>query len=312
MISGLNIRHLLFLALIGLLATACVHEPRAFLDLQHAQEAIVAAKASEAASQSADAIAALESRFLEARGILYACQEDKASELARVLINEANILATQHPAPQITISSKPQNRPPRAVLVAPAEGEVNMLLSFDASQSSDPDGDKLSFLWDYGDASSNRFSFPNATHRYRKPGRYTVQLQVDDGKGGSDRTSAPLTVIKRVVIHQLPGMVLFDFDRSRLKSEARIALDDVVRLMQGDASLQAEITGHTDWTGTERYNVSLSERRARAVERYLEQHGITSNRIRLDWKGETEPMVSNATKEGRAKNRRTIIVLRPR
>ncbi len=297
---------------IGLLATGCIREPQALVDLQQARDAITTAKQSDAAKRSPDTIMTLEQRYLEARGTFYACQDDKASDLAKALIDDANRLASQRtPAPERTPPSPPPNRPPRAVFTAPSEGEVNVLLRVNASQSSDPDRDPLTYIWDYGDGSSYRFTFPIATHRYQKPGRYTIALKVDDGKGGTDQTSAPLDVIQRVVIHDLPGLVLFDFDKSTLKPKAREVLRSVVQLMQDDPLLRAEVVGHADWMGTEAYNMRLSNRRANAVKRFMVKQGIPADYIRLDWKGESQPMASNTTREGRAQNRRAVITLRP-
>ncbi len=99
----------------------------------------------------------------------------------------------------------------------------------------------------------------------------------------------------------------FDFDKASLKREGRRKLD--VLAAQIDA-LKLEVivaTGHADWTGSDRYNQKLSERRALAVKRYLAEKGVPNNRIFTEGKGEKEPLASNATRTGRAQNRRVEV-----
>ena len=74
--------------------------------------------------------------------------------------------------------------------------------------------------------------------------------------------------------------------------------------MRDNPGLKVEIAGHTDDFGSVQYNQSLSEKRARAVQEYLVAQGIRSDRLLPVGRGETMPIASNATEEGRAKNRR--------
>jgi OOP family OmpA-OmpF porin len=98
--------------------------------------------------------------------------------------------------------------------------------------------------------------------------------------------------------------VFFDFDKSVLKPESFPELDRIVKVMQEKVGLQIEISGHTDAVGTEEYNLGLSERRARAVVKYITDKGIDKSRINTLYLGEAKPVDTNATKEGRGKNRR--------
>jgi OOP family OmpA-OmpF porin len=99
----------------------------------------------------------------------------------------------------------------------------------------------------------------------------------------------------------------FDFDKATLKPEGRQILDQVAA--QADTvNLETLIaTGHTDSIGTEQYNQGLSERRANTVKNYLISKGIPADRIYAEGKGETSPVASNKTREGRAQNRRVEI-----
>ena len=101
--------------------------------------------------------------------------------------------------------------------------------------------------------------------------------------------------------------VLFDFDKSDIKPEGRSKLDDLAGKMK-TINLEVVIAiGHTDSIGTDAYNQKLSVRRAESVKKYLSSKGVEGNRIYTEGKGEKQPVASNKTKEGRAKNRRTEI-----
>ncbi len=99
----------------------------------------------------------------------------------------------------------------------------------------------------------------------------------------------------------------FDFDKATLKPEGRRKLDALAERISG---MQLEVvvaTGHTDSTGTKAYNQRLSERRAQAVKHYLAGKGVPRQSIFTDGKGELQPAISNATRAGRAQNRRVEV-----
>ena len=99
----------------------------------------------------------------------------------------------------------------------------------------------------------------------------------------------------------------FDFDKDTLKPEGRQVLDQVASQVD-TINLETLIAvGHTDSIGTEQYNQGLSERRAASVKNYLVSKGIPADRIYTEGKGELNPVASNATREGRAQNRRVEI-----
>jgi outer membrane protein OmpA-like peptidoglycan-associated protein len=293
----------------GLLATGCViRDPQALVDIGQARSAIDAARKASAAERYPEEFAALERRYAEARGVFYACRDDEASRLARALIADANALAAKR-AVVAAPPPPPANRPPSARLQAPAQGEVNAELRFSGEGSSDPDGDQLTYTWDFGDGTPTAsFNFPNATHRYAQIGNYPVRLTVSDGRGGTDAASRTVEIVRREVIG---ARALFDFDKSTLKPQATQTLASIVQQLKSDPSLRADIVGHTDSVGTDAYNMGLSERRAKAVAAHLVRNGIAANRLNVSWKGETEPIAPNTTEEGRAQNRRVEIIVRP-
>jgi len=115
----------------------------------------------------------------------------------------------------------------------------------------------------------------------------------------------PPVVLSRVVLH---ADTFFDFDKSSLKPEGRQVLDQVAEQVNTLREVEGVIAiGHTDSTGSDVYNQRLSERRAEAVKTYLVSKGVDANHIQTEGKGKTMPAASNATRAGRAQNRRVEI-----
>jgi OOP family OmpA-OmpF porin len=99
----------------------------------------------------------------------------------------------------------------------------------------------------------------------------------------------------------------FDFDKATLKPEAKEKLDDLVEKTK-QINLEVIIAvGHTDSVGKDAYNQKLSVRRAESIKTYLVSKGMEANRVYTEGKGEKQPVASNKTAEGRAKNRRVEI-----
>jgi OOP family OmpA-OmpF porin len=110
---------------------------------------------------------------------------------------------------------------------------------------------------------------------------------------------APAPSRERIVLRG----VNFDFDKSNIRPDAAVILDEAVRILSEDSAAVA-IEGHTDAIGTDAYNQGLSERRAASVKKYLVEHGIAASRLSTVGYGESRPISSNETREGRALNRR--------
>jgi OOP family OmpA-OmpF porin len=98
--------------------------------------------------------------------------------------------------------------------------------------------------------------------------------------------------------------VQFDFDKYDIKEEYYPRLNKVAEIMKDNPALKVEIAGHTDSKGSAQYNQSLSGKRAKAVKDYLVGKGIRADNLLPVGRGEDMPIASNATEEGRARNRR--------
>ncbi len=99
----------------------------------------------------------------------------------------------------------------------------------------------------------------------------------------------------------------FDFDKATLKPEGRDKLDELAKRL---SSMRLEVvvaTGHTDSVGPKKYNQGLSMRRAQAVKAFLEEKGLPVDKIFTTGKGESQPVATNKTRAGRAKNRRVEV-----
>ncbi|CEE00419.1 hypothetical protein BT1A1_0564 [Caldibacillus thermoamylovorans] len=123
-----------------------------------------------------------------------------------------------------------------------------------------------------------------------------------------------LTTDDEEVKIQLPDEILFDHDKSDLKPDAQNTLNELIQSLETlkeDTIIQ--INGHTDSTGDDQYNMTLSENRAKAVEAYLRQsEKVNHMQISIHGFGETRPIAPNNTEEGKAKNRRVEIVINPK
>ena len=104
--------------------------------------------------------------------------------------------------------------------------------------------------------------------------------------------------------------ILFDFDSAGLRSSSRDELRDMAEVFNKYRDTTIAVDGHTDSKGTAAYNKRLSQRRAYAVESYLETLGVSGARMDAVGYGESQPKASNATASGRQQNRRVEIFVR--
>ncbi len=108
----------------------------------------------------------------------------------------------------------------------------------------------------------------------------------------------------------IPNDISFDTGSAALKPELRDVLSQFAKGLGENPSALVKIVGHTDSVGTDANNQRLSNERADAVRDFIADRGVSTSRIAITGSGEREPIASNETAEGRAKNRRVEIYLR--
>ncbi len=113
------------------------------------------------------------------------------------------------------------------------------------------------------------------------------------------------------LVLNMPSGITFAYDRSDIQPQFRPTLDQVADVLAQYNQTYVDVYGHTDSTGADAYNQTLSERRATAVADYLAGHGVQSARLGTKGYGETQPVASNATEDGRSANRRVEIKIVP-
>ena len=142
---------------------------------------------------------------------------------------------------------------------------------------------------------------------------YTMDKQIKELK---ERTAGSGVDVKAVddgqaILVNLPNGVTFDTDSTLIKPGFRDTLDTVAASLNTYPNSLIDVYGHTDATGTDGYNQTLSENRARVVADYLVSKGVNQARIRSTGFGKTQPVATNDTPEGRAANRRVEIKIVP-
>ena len=111
------------------------------------------------------------------------------------------------------------------------------------------------------------------------------------------------------IIVEFNSKILFAFDKSDLNANSNENLDKLTAILIKYPDTDIEIQGHTDNSGTNKYNMALSKRRASSVSSSLNKSGIASNRLNTKGYGETAPNYTNETEEGRAQNRRVEFLI---
>lgn len=111
------------------------------------------------------------------------------------------------------------------------------------------------------------------------------------------------------IIINFKEKVLFAYDRSDLGTNAQGNLDKLVNILNKYPDTNIEVIGHTDAKGSDEYNQGLSQRRANSVITYLRGRNVNTARLRAKGMGESDPVASNETEDGRAQNRRVEFVI---
>lgn len=130
---------------------------------------------------------------------------------------------------------------------------------------------------------------------------YALQGEEEEPKAAPAPAPAPKPPVAEKLV--LRG-VNFDFDKATIRPDAKVVLDEAASILGKNASAKVSVEGHTDAVGADAYNQKLSDRRAAAVVQYLTGKGVAGSRLSSKGFGESKPVASNETKDGRAMNRR--------
>ena len=158
----------------------------------------------------------------------------------------------------------------------------------------------------------------NTTAHYAKQGRdLWLHFAPEDGylnvciaDVGAAAAEAKLKRALDEIGHVAVYGIYFDVDKATLRPEAEATLAQIRALLAKYGDLALEIQGHTDNTGTHAHNATLSADRAASVKAWLVAHGIAAARLTTAGYGETRPVATNATVEGRQLNRRVELAKR--
>ncbi|MFB9135001.1 OmpA family protein [Vibrio olivae] len=123
-----------------------------------------------------------------------------------------------------------------------------------------------------------------------------------------EEPAAPVEVTRTFETQRL-GTGSFELNSAELKAETKAQLDELVDFLNTYPQANVEVVGYTDTSGSAAYNQVMSEKRAESVANALVEKGIDSSRITTRGEGETNPIASNDTHEGRVQNRRVEIIV---
>jgi outer membrane protein OmpA-like peptidoglycan-associated protein len=147
-----------------------------------------------------------------------------------------------------------------------------------------------------------------------KDGFESSTFQVAKSTGGQNRIDAPIQPIDVIVTETevLLKPIFFEYNKSNITQEGAFELDKLVQVMKNNSKLVILAKAHTDNRGSDSFNLSLSDRRAKATAQYVISKGIAAERISGKGMGETEPKIDckeNCTEEQYAQNRRSEFLI---
>jgi outer membrane protein OmpA-like peptidoglycan-associated protein len=153
---------------------------------------------------------------------------------------------------------------------------------------------------------------------YRKYKYNKLKKQCEDSGGTWDSSTKtcippqpkPAPDVKKPVEAIAQDSLLFKSGKSVILQSSFNSLNQLAKWLKENAQFNLNLVGHTDSQGAESYNLKLSQNRAKAVKEYLENQGVGATRILSSGKGESEPISTNDTAEGRAKNRRVEFTIK--
>jgi len=133
-----------------------------------------------------------------------------------------------------------------------------------------------------------------------------------DKQAAEIKNEIPGAKVERVeegIVVEFNSKILFDINSFALSSASTTSLNDLVTILNKYPDTNIEVQGHTDNTGADAYNMTLSEKRAGSVATFLKSHGIGAGRVTTKGFGESAPKYDNNTEDGRAQNRRVEFLI---
>lgn len=138
-----------------------------------------------------------------------------------------------------------------------------------------------------------------------------LDRQAAELRGSLSNPNITVTNYGDYLVVNMPQDVLFATDSAALRPDLMRDVQSVGASLVKYPNSAIQVIGHTDNTGSEAYNIDLSQRRAASVASVLMGSGVPSSRLQTIGRGESQPIASNATEAGRAQNRRVEIIIRP-
>ncbi len=138
-----------------------------------------------------------------------------------------------------------------------------------------------------------------------------LDRQARDLRASLDNDRIAIRNTGEQLVVTMPEGILFDFDSAAIRASLQSDLRALARNLQQYPDTTVDVVGHTDSTGSAEYNMDLSSRRAAAVAGVLLEEGVAPFRVRSFGRGESQPVATNLTPEGRAQNRRVEVIIRP-
>ncbi|OYV74511.1 MAG: hypothetical protein B7Z74_02150 [Deltaproteobacteria bacterium 21-66-5] len=254
-------------------------------ELPAAERAVEAARAAGKDKECPAEFQAAEKAKNEAYQIYWSCRTKEGIAKANEAAALAKALCPAKPVPVVAPPPPPPPVPPPPPPPAPAPS-----VSLSANHPAVDAGKCTTLFWSSENASA---------------------ASIDQGTSTTVTVNPPpppppaAKVIDRLVVH-----VNFDTDKSIIRKADVAELRKAIAFVKKYPGYNISVEGHTDSVGKDKYNQALSERRAAAVKKYLEEHGAAHpDKIKTVGYGKTRPIADNKTAEGRFRNRRVEILI---
>ncbi|HTO88742.1 MAG TPA: OmpA family protein [Thermoanaerobaculia bacterium] len=272
-------------------------------ELPAADRAVAAAKKAGKDKQCPDEFKAAEKLQKDAWPVYNSCRTKEAIAMAKDAVAKVNALC-----------------PPKAAAPAPAPmvPPAPTIISFSASPASVDQGKCATLSWSSVNAKSAEIDHGVGSveagdgSKQVCPSSTTTYTLTATGAGGSKTSSTTVTVnaAAPAVVDKLTVHVNFDTNKSTIRKSDVPELKKALAFANKYPGSTIEVDGYTDSTGSDKYNMGLSERRAAAVKEYLLANGVTSkDKITSRGFGKANPIASNDTADGRFQNRRVEILI---